>query len=348
MKIQHSTLRLDGDALRHNFLEVKKLAPKSKILAMIKSNAYGHGMLWSAEILKDADGFGVAVLSDAVRLREAGIKQKIVLLRGIYDAEELEVIQQLKIDIVVHTQEQVKLILDCKPKHLNIWLKVNTGMNRLGFNPDEVEAVYEKLKIYEIILMTHFSSADELKNPLTQTQMDLFNKIKLNADKNIPKSLAHSAGILGWKNSHADWVRPGLMLYGVSPFANTTGSEFNLNPVMTWQSALIALQHPKKGEGIGYNQSYICPEDMVIGVVGVGYGLGYPRHAKTGTPILVNNMETEIIGRVSMDMLMVNLKNIKHPKIGDTVTLWGKNLPIEKVAAHTATSAYELLCHAPV
>jgi alanine racemase len=344
MKMQHSTLQLDEAALVHNFDQVKKLAPKSKILSMIKSNAYGHGMIWSAKILKNSDGFGVAVLSDAIKLRQAGIQQKIVLLRGVYNSEELDLIQKFNIDIVVHDMTQIKLIQEANPAHLNIWLKVNTGMNRLGFQSEEIENIYKilnKNNKYNIILITHFSSADELDNPLTQQQTQIFNNINLN----LERSLAHSAGILGWKESHADWVRPGLMLYGVSPFPNTTGLDFNLRPVMTWSSCLIAMRGQKAGDAIGYNGTYICPEDMMVGVVGVGYGLGYPRHAKKGTPILMNNVQAEIVGRVSMDMLNINLKNIKNPKIGDVITLWGKGLPIEKVAEHTATSAYELLCN---
>jgi len=342
MKMQHSTLLLDSAALSHNFEQVKKFAPTSKILSMIKSNAYGHGMVWAANILKESsDGFGVALLSDAILLRKSGIKNKIVLLRGVYNLDELKLALEIDIDMVVHNQEQIKLIQETNPSKLNIWLKVNTGMNRLGFDPTEIAGVYNKLKKYNIVLLTHFSSADELANPITKSQMDIFNSINLN----IPKSLAHSAGILGWKESHADWVRPGLMLYGVSPFPNTTGLDFNLKPVMTWKSALIAMHDVKKGEAIGYNRTYICPEDMKIGVVGVGYGFGYPRHAKNGTAILINHMLTEVIGRVSMDMLMVNLQNIPDPKLGDTVTLWGNGLPIEKVAETTATSPYELLCN---
>ncbi|MDX2164090.1 MAG: alanine racemase [Gammaproteobacteria bacterium] len=344
MTMQHSTLQLDADALAHNFRQVRKNAPHAKVLSMIKSNAYGHGMLWAANTLKESDGFGVALLSDAIKLREAGIAQKIVLLRGVYNREELELIQEFNIDIVVHTQEQVDLICGEKPAVLNIWLKVNTGMNRLGFQPGEILDIYAKLNKYHIILITHFSSADELQNPLTKKQAEIFNKINIKTEK----SLAHSAGILGWKDYHADWVRPGLMLYGVSPFANSTGLEFDLKPVMTWKSSLIAIQKIKKGEAVGYNQTFICPEDISVGVVGVGYGFGYPRHAKNGTPILVNNIQTEIVGRVSMDMLTVNLKSIPNAKIGDEVILWGNGFPIEKVAEHTATSAYELLCNSHI
>ncbi len=344
MNMQHSTLLLDADALAHNFQHVKKLARHTRVISMIKSNAYGHGMLWAAKILKDSDGFGVALLSDAIKLREAGIPQKIVLLRGVYNHAELALIQQFDIDIVVHTQEQVDLITAEKPQKLNIWLKVNTGMNRLGFQPEEIRYIYTQLDKYNIVLMTHFSSADELQNPLTHKQAELFNKIGIKTEK----SLAHSAGILGWKDYHADWVRPGLMLYGVSPFPATTGLDFNLKPVMTWKSSLIATRKIKQGDAVGYNGTYVCPEDMMMGIVGVGYGFGYPRHAKNGTPILVNNIQTEIVGRVSMDMLAVNLHNIPNAKIGDEVILWGQGLPIEKIAEKTATSAYELLCNSHI
>lgn len=341
MTMQHSIRQRDADALVHNFDQVKKNAPHSKILSMIKSNAYGHGMLWAATLLKNSDGFGVALLSDAIKLREAGIAQKILLLRGIYSHDELALAQQFDIDVVVHAKEQIDLICAEKPVKLNIWLKVNVGMNRLGFQPEEIPEVYHKLNQYNIILMTHFSSADELQNPLTQHQAERFNKIEINTEK----SLAHSAGILGWKEYHADWVRPGLMLYGVSPFPNTSGVDFNLKPVMTWRSSLIAVRKIKQGEAVGYNGTYISPENMSVGIVGVGYGMGYPRHAKNGTPILVNGIRAEVVGRVSMDMLAVNLQHIPHANIGDEVILWGQDLPVEKVAAHTATSAYELLCN---
>jgi alanine racemase len=256
-----------------------------------------------------------------------GITQKIVLMRGVYHQTELALANELKLDLVIHQKDQLNLL-----SNQTHWIKINTGMNRLGFTPDEIPEVYSKLKNNDLILMTHFSNAEELDNPITSKQIESFNKIT--KDYSCPKSLANSAGILNWKESHQNWIRPGLFLY--------TG----LKSVMTWQSQLIAIRYQKKGDAIGYNGAYICEENMPIGIVGVGYGDGYPRHAKNGTPVLINDVEVPLSGRVSMDMLAVDLRNVSSAKIGDKVTLWGEGLPVEKIAKYTATNAYEFLCNA--
>jgi alanine racemase len=338
----HSVLKINETALARNFNIIQAIAPQSKILAMIKANAYGHGLVRTAKVLSEAAGFGVACLDEAVQLRKAGITQKIVVMRGVFNQTELALANQLKVDLVIHCFLQFELL--SKQTH---WLKINTGMNRLGFSQDELPQVWEKLKNIspaDIILFTHFSSAEELSPVVTLSQIQQFEEITQGLKQE--KSLANSAGILNFKESHQSWIRPGLLLYGVSPLENKTGSDFDLDPVMTWQSQLIAVRMQKKGDRVGYNGRYICEENMPIGIVGAGYADGYPRHAKNGTPVLVNGSEVSLTGRVSMDMLAVDLRKAPQAKTGDRVILWGEGLPVEKVAGYTASNVYELLCNA--
>lgn len=334
----HSIIHIDLSALNYNFDVISNLAPYSKILAMVKANAYGHGLVEIARALPKANGFGVACISEALALRNAGISQKIVLMRGVYDQAELDIIEKYNIDIIVHSAEQLPF-LSSSQTH---WIKINTGMNRLGFFPGDVEKVMLKIKNKKIIFITHFSNAEEDLS-FTLQQIEKFeaviNKIK---DVNFEKSLANSGGILNFPAAHADWVRPGLMLYGVLPMPY----EINLKPVMTWESKLIAVRMQKKGDKIGYEGAYECEESMPVGIVGVGYGDGYPRHAQNGTPVLVNGIECPLVGRVSMDMLAVDLRNVPSAKVNDPVILWGQGLPIEKVAATMGSNVRELLCNA--
>jgi alanine racemase len=228
----------------------------------------------------------------------------------------------------------------------HIWLKINTGMHRLGIDPEQLPNVYQRLLATESVmkplgLMTHFAEADSVDSEATAQQINMFNQVTANHIG--PRSLANSAAILAWPDSHGDWVRPGLMLYGASPFSNHIGLDHDLRPVMTLWSRLIAITHVKKGGKVGYGGTWVAPEDMLVGVVGVGYGDGYPQFAKNGTPVLVNNVECPLVGRVSMDMLTVDLRNLPHAAIGDPVILWGENLPVERVARFSNTSAYEIL-----
>jgi len=338
---------IDLVALRHNFQQVRQLAPRSKILAMVKANAYGHGIVEVAKALHEADGLGVACLEEALILRTAGIKQTIVLMEGFFKLDELVAIQQHDLEIVIHDQTQLQLFLRQQAiKPLTIWLKINTGMNRLGFQPAQVDTVWQQLKMHnavkEIRLMTHFADADDLSRPIMRRQLDSF--AETTAALAGQHSLAASAGILGWHEAHADWVRPGIMLYGISPFADRTGEYHNLKPVMTLHSEIIATHELRAGEVIGYGGTWICPHDMHIGVVAIGYGDGYPRSAVNGTPVLVNNHLTRLIGRVSMDMLTVDLHKQPQAKVGDPVVLWGNGLPVELISKHSNRSEYELLC----
>lgn len=343
-----SRVVIDCSALKHNFSRVKQLAPSSKVMAVIKADAYGHGIERVAKTLNEADAFGVAMLDEAKQLREAGIQKNIVLLEGPHKADELKEISDLNLQPVIHHESQLDMLeAQSDINDLQVWLKFDTGMHRLGFLPEEFESVWLRIQNCKTvnntpILMTHLATANEAEHPLTQEQLDCFETIT--KELNLEKTIANSAATLTLNNAHVDWVRPGLMLYGVSPLLNSNANEHDLKPVMTLESALIAVKHLKQGESVGYGAKWSCPEDMPIGIVAAGYGDGFPRHARTGTPILVNDQHCELIGRASMDMLCVDLRNVKDAQVGDTVVLWGKGLPIEEVAASADTIPYELLC----
>ena len=331
---------IDLDAVTHNLAIVKSLAPHSKIMAVVKADAYGHGALRIAQALKDVDAFGVARLDEAVVLRNEGYKNKIVLLEGVLDSSELRQASDLDLDIVIHSDYQVELLIRQNRK-FRVWFKINTGMNRLGFRPHVARSNLRTIRKYstEIILMTHFSCAQLSNDTSALRQEGAFDEIVMEASEE--KSLANSAAILALPNTHRDWVRPGLMLYGVSPFTGTIASEFGLRPVMTLKSRLIATQAVSAGEYIGYGKNYISKKEMHIGVVAFGYGDGYPR--KTNAPVLVKGERANIVGDCSMDMATIDLGDISA-SYGDEVTLWGDGLPVEEVAEKSGMVPYELLC----
>lgn len=348
-------LIIDLHALRHNLQQIKKLAPQSLVMAMVKADAYGHGFERVALALSDADAFGVTSLEEGLILKRVGITQPIVLMEGLFSPEELGEAVRNNFQIVVHQNEQVAMLENVKlVKPIPVWVKINTGMCRLGFVPADVAAVYQRLLACSNVTkpmnwLTHFAEADDLNTNTTEKQIVLFNSLV--KDFPGPRSLANSAGILAWSSAHADWVRPGIMLYGISPFRDRVGINFDLLPVMNLTAQLIAIQEIKKNMRVGYGGTWTAPEDMRIGVVSVGYGDGYPQHTSSGTPVLVNNKSCPLIGRVSMDMLTVDLRTQPEAKIGDPVILWGKGLPIEIIAAASNTSAYELvtrMTHRPV
>ena len=334
-------------ALRHNYSRICTLAPDSKIMAIVKADAYGHGIAHIAQSLEDADAFGVACLEEARELRQANIKQRINLLEGPYAGEELSEISELGLDIVVHDISQVEMLEQSQLiKRVDVWLKIDTGMHRLGFLPQLVNVVISRLQqtnsVKDIRLMTHLASANDRDNPMTLEQIQCFNQVTENQD--IEKTIANSAGIMAFPDAHVDWVRPGIMLYGVSPFSDSQGPQQGLKPVMTLESRLITVKQLKAGEPVGYGATWRCPENMLVGVVAAGYGDGYPRHAKSGTPVLVNGKRVELIGRASMDMLTVDLRSQAHAKTGDPVVLWGEGLAVEEIANHADTIPYEVLC----
>jgi alanine racemase len=340
-------MTIDIGALQHNLARVHILAPKRSVIAMVKANAYGHGIVRAANALAKADALGVASLEEGNILREAGITQPIVLMEGLFYADEINEAAKQQFSLVVHHEPHVEMLERANvAKPFSVWLKVDTGMHRLGIDPSQVRAIYQRLMAAPAVkkpigLMTHFAEADAVDKSSTQEQIKLFNQVTTGLIG--PRSFANSAGILAWPDSHGEWVRPGLMLYGAAPFSNKTGLDYELIPVMTLWSRIIAIRQVKAGGKIGYGGTWTAPEDMLVGVVGVGYGDGYPQFAKNGTPVLVNDVECEVIGRVSMDMLTVDLRHQPHATIGDPVTLWGKGLPVERVARHSNTSAYEIL-----
>lgn len=340
-------ITIDLAALQHNYNQIKLMAPNSAVMAMVKSNAYGHGLERIAAALPMADALGVACSEEGAILRRAGIKNPIVLMEGLFDASELDRASTHDFVLVVHEASQVEMLERYSgAKPFRVWLKIDTGMHRLGFEPSLAESFYHRLMNCSAVkkpigLMTHFAESDSLDRAPTLKQIDLFNQ----ATKNLagPRSLANSAGIIAWPSAHADWVRPGIILYGASPFAGHRGVEHHLQPVMSLSSKLIAIHHLTKGERIGYGGIWSCPEDMKVGVIGIGYGDGYPRHAQNGTPMLVNGRPCPLVGRVSMDMITVDLRTQPEAKMGDPVLLWGPGLPVEVVADYSDTTGYELL-----
>ncbi|MDX8379038.1 MAG: alanine racemase [Gallionella sp.] len=335
---------IDQNALAHN-LHVARRATSARIMVVIKASGYGHGLLRTAQALATADGFALLDLKDAISLREAGYRQTILLLEGFFESGDLDVIAQYELSCVIHSDWQITM-LDAYPKRasLDIWLKVNTGMNRLGYPPDQVSRVMATLHrhaaVREITLMTHFAHADETRG--VSQQLELFNEIA--ADYHLPRSLANSAALLRYRASHADWVRPGIMLYGASPFAEVSAQQLGLRPAMTLSSQIIATQNLSVGDEIGYAGKFRADRTMRVGTVACGYADGYPRPAPCGTPLLVEGQKTRLLGRVSMDMISVDLSDISQAQVGSKVTLWGEGMPIDEVAHASGTISYELMC----
>jgi alanine racemase len=344
------------DAIRHNLSKVRDCAPNAKIMAVIKANGYGHGLRRMATALQDIDAFAVARVDEGVRLRKDGFKNRIAVLEGFADIEELDETLHYQLDVVVHCPAQLDILETAqlrsqqsgtKPGTCAVWLKLDTGMNRLGFKAKEFDAIYRRLSRCLLIkhpvnLMTHFANADDLNDDKTLKQINLFNETITGLSGE--RSLANSAGILGWGSSLSDWVRPGVMLYGISPFPDSIGRQLGLRPVMTLHSRLIAVKPIEAGDTVGYGGSWTCEKSTTLGVVAIGYGDGYPRHAKTGTPVLVNGQRVPLVGRVSMDMMTVDLGIGTQAKPGDPVTLWGEDLPVEEVAHWADTIPYTLVC----
>lgn len=341
-------MTIDLVALKHNFSRLRQLAPGSKMIAMVKANAYGHGIKRVAQALHHADAFGVASLDEGMTLRDAGITQPIVLMEGLFDAHELQEAAHYQFTLVIHHEAHLVMLENtavCKP--FSVWLKINTGMHRLGFNQEQASAAYERLMKMRTVekplgLMTHFAEAHQL-DACGATAMQIRSFEEITQTWVGPRSLANSAGILGWPKAHADWIRPGLMLYGASPFPTKTGLDHDLLPVMTLSSRIIAILPIKQGGRVGYGGTWTAPHDTAIGVIGIGYGDGYPQGAQNGTPVLIKGQLCELVGSVSMDMLTVDLSKVPQAAIGDPVVLWGSGLPVELIAQHNHTSAWELL-----
>ena len=332
-------------ALKHNLAVVRRHAPDSKVLAVIKANGYGHGRVRAAAALADADGFGLLELEAAVELREAGIRRRIVLLEGFFEPGELPVLVEHDLATAVHSLEQIAA-LDGLPRgaRLDVLLKVNTGMNRLGFTPGDYATALERLQrnpgVASITLMTHFANADEERG--VAWQMNSLRRLP--GYDTLPHSLANSAAILRYPETHAGWVRPGIMLYGCSPFPGKTGGEAGLRPAMTLESRIIATQQLQSGDTVGYGGVFRAERGLRIGVVACGYADGYPRHAPSGTPVGVAGRMTRTVGRVSMDLLCVDLTESPEARVGSRVVLWGEDVAIERVAEAAGTVGYQLMC----
>jgi alanine racemase len=336
---------IDLAALQHNLGVARVRAPQSRVLAVIKANAYGHGLGRAARAFNDADGFALVELDAAVRLREAGFTQRIALLEGFFEVRELDVIADHGLACAVHSMEQVRMLEASPPKgRLDILLKLNTGMNRLGFQPAEFAEAIARLqkhpRVSSLTLMTHFANADDERG--IAAPLAMFEQ--LSAGHDLPRSLANSATVLRFPEAHADWIRPGIMLYGCSPFPGRIGADDGLRPAMTLESEIISVRDLAPGDCVGYGGAYVAEDRMRVGIVACGYADGYPRHAPTGTPVLVGGRLTRTLGRVSMDMLCVDLSSNESAGVGTRAVLWGEGNPVERVAEAAGTVGYELLC----
>lgn len=340
---------IDLSALENN-LHVARRATSARIMSVIKADGYGHGLMRAAESLAATDGYALLNIGDAARLREAGYRQIILLLEGCFSAEELPVIAEYDLTCVVHSAAQIAM-LDAYPGQgtLDVWLKVNSGMNRLGFVPQQAGQAMDQLRrhraVRDITLMTHFANADEARG--IAEPLATFNDVA--ASYRVARSLGNSATLLRYPEAHGDWVRPGIMLYGASPFAHESGGgvsaqQLGLRPAMTLGSRIIATQDMRAGDEVGYGAQFRAGHSMRVGIVACGYADGYPRHAPNGTPILVDGQRTGTIGRVSMDMLYVDLSALPQAGVGSRVVLWGEGMPIEEVAHAAGTVSYELMC----
>ena len=342
-----ATALINSQALRHNLQVVREQAPTAKVVAVVKANAYGHGLLAVAKTLKEADAYAVARVEEALTLRSGGIVKPVILLEGFFSADDLPVLAANNLQTAVHSWEQLAALEQAElPQPIRAWVKFDTGMHRLGVRPEEAEAFLQRLANCKNVIqpfnaMTHFSCADELENPATQEQIALFKALTEGLAGEF--ALSNSAGVLAWKEAHADWVRPGIMLYGISPFVDRVGADHGQLPVMTLKSTLIAVRRAKAGEKVGYSANWTTPRDTWLGVVAMGYGDGYPRMAPNGTPVLINGRLVPTAGRVSMDMMTVDLGPDAVDKVGDEATLWGEGLPVEQVANYVGTIPYELI-----
>ena len=345
---------ISAAALRHNLGVIRQRAPAAKVMAVVKANAYGHSVAAVANALQAADSFAVARLEEGLILRQAGITQPIVLLQGVFDTDQLGVAAGSGFELVVHTREQIELLRRNPGRGLRlvVWLKLDTGMNRLGFKPSEflqARTDLESLVNVEkpVRLMTHMANADTPEHPGTLEQIKIFDTVT----HRLPgaRSVANSASLFAFEQSQRDWVRPGLALYGVSPFADSVGAELSLKPVMTLTSQIIALKTLEPGEHVGYGSIWTAKRRTRLAIAAVGYGDGYPRNVLPSTPALVKGKRVPLIGRVSMDMIGIDVTELDAvpsgaPAAGDPVTLWGEGLPVEKIASCAGTVPYELLC----
>lgn len=338
---------ISASALAHNLMVARACARGAKLWAVLKANAYGHGLERAAQALDAADGFAVLDYQEAARLRVAGVNRPILMLEGFFKPIDLPLLHKYSLTPVIHNAEQVEMLKRSElAGEIDVYLKVNSGMNRLGFTVEGLRPAYNAIRMHpqvrSVTLMTHFADADGGTG--VKAQLDWFNDITKGLD--APRSLANSAALIRFaEETRADWARPGIMLYGCSPFGIEPSAEsLRLKPAMTLSSELIATQHLQPGERVGYGFSYEATGELSIGVVACGYADGYPRHAPSGTPVLVNGKRARTVGRVSMDTICVDISDIPGAYIGTPVTLWGEGLSADEVAASAGTLSYQLLC----
>jgi len=339
---------IDAGALRHNLGRVREIAPRSRVMAVIKADAYGHGLVATARALSGADGFAVARIEEGIALRAAGFGHRILLLEGVQDSQQLAAASKHRFDLMVHCFEQVEMLESrSSPRALDLWIKLDTGMNRLGFDPEEFPSAMERLAkapgvAAEPTLVTHLACADDRGNPKTREQLELFDT----ATRGRPgrRSIANSAGILSWPQSHADWVRPGLMLYGLSPLADGCGGDLGLQPVMGLQSTVIATRRVHPGQTVGYGGTWRAARETRVAVVACGYADGYPRELQAPPMVRIGGQDAPVIGQVSMDMLCADVTELPPIAIGDPVVLWGGTLAVEELARRSGTIPYTIVC----
>lgn len=348
-------VEIDAHSLTHNVQRVRELAPGKQIIAMVKANAYGCGLATVVPVLDGlVEGLGVACLEEALAIRTIGGRTTCILFEGVFEQQEYVAVAAHQFQCVIHQIEQLQWLLACPlPQKIKIWVKVDTGMHRLGLAPERIGEVMDALRHCpwveeQVVVMTHFANADHRDDPFNTLQLQRFEslfELGVANDQKPLKSLANSAAIMGFSGSHADIVRPGIMLYGASPFAEQTGRDLGLQPVMRFKSMITAIHDYAAGEKIGYGGSWQAQRPSRIAVVAVGYGDGYPRHIAADTPVCVGTERVPIVGRVSMDMLTIDLTDCRHPvAMGDEVELWGEQIPIELIAKSAGTISYELMC----
>jgi alanine racemase len=341
-----TTAHIDLGAIRANFALATSLAPQAQIMAVVKANAYGHGMLRVAEALRnDTAGYAVATVDEAMKLRTAGFAHTILVMEGATSPDSYETAASLNVTLMLHSAGQVAAAVESKAP---VWIKVDTGMHRLGVEPDEIGQVLGALRAGGVdvqALCTHLACADELDNDASQKQLDAFASVS--ADIDLPRSIANSAGILGWPASHADWNRPGIMLYGSTPFSTEVENAAGLQPAMTLTTEIIAIRDVAAGESVGYGERWIAERPSVIATAAIGYADGYPRHIPNGTPTFVNGAVAPLAGVVSMDMITLDLTDHPGAAVGDAVELWGPNISVNDVADRAGSISYELLTGVP-
>jgi alanine racemase len=339
---------IEPRALRDNLTTIRERARRARVMAVVKANAYGHGLVPTALSLPEADAFAVARLEEGLALRAAGITQPIVLLEGVFTAEQLLEAARHGFELVVHDALQVELLEEMTGSHrFVLWIKIDTGMNRLGFPPREFRGALERVRRLktaplEIRLLTHLACADERDGRMTNEQLARFREATRGLDYSV--SIANSAAVFGSVPINGDWVRPGLALYGASPFADSTAAQLGLTPVMSLESSVIAVRRVTTGETVGYGAAWRAPRDSLIAIIAAGYGDGLPRGLPGGTPVLVAGVRAPIVGRVSMDMIAADVTELPEVHVGTPAVLWGPGLPVEEIARHAGTIPYELLC----